>query len=877
MLNTDMMRSLLLSFCRRLLNGRLDSRLWRRGLAALLGLGLTLMLSGWPLAVTAQDVPLDEPTLQGVPTDTLPTTSLEAGRFYHRQGRYAQALAAWEQATAEFAVAGDRHQQALSLSYVSMVQQDLGNWSAAETAIAQSLELLQAETTPPAILLAQALNTQATLRFNQSQFQPAFEQWQQAEVYYREAGDELGAWGAGINQAQALKELGFYRRANQMLLTINQALANAPDSEVKVTGLRTLSNALQAVGNGRISYDALVYSLTLAKQLGLNRHISGLHHQIGRLALQLGDPQRALTEFQTANRLAGQSLDRLRAQLGMLDVYLLDGQWSTARAVATPLYEQLVTLPPSRDQIYGAIHLAHQVQQFPSDTESSLSPRQLEQLLIDASAAANQFQDQRAVAHILRERGAIYTQAQQSSRAIELTQQSVNLARSLPADDILAPSAWQLARLLRDQGNRPDAIAVYNQAVNALQTLRGDLIAINQDLQFSFREQVEPVYRELVSLLLEGQPRPSELEQARNTLEGLQLAELDNYFQEACLDLETRTIDQIDPTATVLYPIILPDKLAVIVARPGQTLDYYQTPMGQTDLNWQLRRFLASLHPSSDHRRRLTQAQQLYDLLIRPAEERQLLAGTQTLVFVLDGLLRNIPMAALHDGQQYLIEQYAIALSPGLQLLDAQVLDAQNFQVLVGGISEARGGFTALPAVEQEVETIEELTDSTALLNAEFTSEAVSQAVQNGSADVVHLATHGQFSSNPEETFFLTWEGAINVRELADILQNRQRTGGKAIELLVLSACETATGDDRATLGLAGLAVKSGARSTLATLWPIKDNVAAQLMIDFYEQLQTPGLSRAEALRQAQLNLLAEPSYRDPFFWSPYTLVGNWR
>ncbi|MGB0560830.1 MAG: CHAT domain-containing protein [Spirulinaceae cyanobacterium] len=866
------MRSPLFSFYR-----IAPGRLWRRGLAFGLGLVLAVMFANLPLAGIAQETgPADQPASQAMPAETIPTTPLEAGRVYHRQGRYAEALAAWEQAAADFTAAGDRHQQALSLSYISMVQQDLGNWAVAEAAIVQSLDLLRADSNPPAILLAQALNTQATLLFNQSQFQQAFEQWQQAQTHYQEAGDELGAWGAQINQAQALKELGFYRRANQMLLDINRALADVPDSEVKVTGLRTLSNALQAVGNGRISYDALVYSLDIAQRLGLTPQIAGLHQQIGRLALRLGNPEQALAEFQTAHRTAIHPLDHARAQLGMLDVYLLGAQWPTAGEIAAQLYNQLVTLPPRRGQIYGAIHLAHQVQRFPI-AERPLSPPQLDRLLRDAGATAQMFQDQRAVAHTLRERGAIATQAQQPSRAIELTAQSVALAQSLQADDILAQSAWQLARLRQEQGDRQDAIAAYRQAVNALQALRGDLIAINQDLQFSFREQVEPVYRELVSLLLEGEPSPAELEQARNTIEGLQLAELDNYFQEACLDLETRTIDQIDPTATVLYPIILPDKLAVIVARPGHALDYYQTAIPQATLNRQLRRFLAGLHPSADRRRHLTQAQELYDELIRPAAEQQLLAETKTLVFILDGLLRNVPMAALYDGEQYLIEQYAIALSPGLQLLDAQALDAQNFEVLVGGISEARGGFAALPAVEREVAAIEALTDSKALLNAQFTSQAVSKAVQTGSADVVHLATHGQFSSNPEETFFLTWEGEINVRELADLLLNRQRTGGKAIELLVLSACETAAGDDRATLGLAGLAVKSGARSTIATLWPIKDNVAAQLMIDFYEQLSTAGSSRAEALRQAQLNLLADPSYRDPFFWSPYTLVGNWR
>ena len=160
------------------------------------------------------------------------------------------------------------------------------------------------------------------------------------------------------------------------------------------------------------------------------------------------------------------------------------------------------------------------------------------------------------------------------------------------------------------------------------------------------------------------------------------------------------------------------------------------------------------------------------------------------------------------------------------------------------------------------------------MLNQEFTIEALTKRIQSSQADIIHLATHGQFSSRLEDTFLLTWDGEINVQELSSLLQKRSLD--HAIELLVLSACDTATGDDRAALGLAGLAVKSGARSTLATLWPVQDNAAAILMNQFYQKLQIPGITKAEALRKAQLALMADKIYADPFFWSPFVLVGNW-
>ena len=158
----------------------------------------------------------------------------------------------------------------------------------------------------------------------------------------------------------------------------------------------------------------------------------------------------------------------------------------------------------------------------------------------------------------------------------------------------------------------------------------------------------------------------------------------------------------------------------------------------------------------------------------------------------------------------------AITLSPGLQLLKARSLNPQKESAVVAGISESRNGFRALSAVVSEVKALSQLIPSSTLLNQEFTIEALTKRIQSSEADIIHLATHGQFSSRLEDTFLLTWDGQINVQELSSLLQ--KRSSNHAIELLVLSACDTATGDDRAALGLAGLAVKSGTRSTVATL-----------------------------------------------------------
>ena len=168
----------------------------------------------------------------------------------------------------------------------------------------------------------------------------------------------------------------------------------------------------------------------------------------------------------------------------------------------------------------------------------------------------------------------LYEQTQQWEEAKRLTQQALSLVQAIRAPEIAYQWQWQMGRLLvkTAQGDYTEAIANYTDAVNTLQSLRQDLVATAQDVQLSFRESIEPVYRELVDLLLKDTAKASpsqqqkNLSQARATIEVLNLAELANFFREACLIDKPQSIEQIDPTAAVIYPIILSDRLEVILS-----------------------------------------------------------------------------------------------------------------------------------------------------------------------------------------------------------------------------------------------------------------------------------------------------------------------
>ena len=237
-------------------------------------------------------------------------------------------------------------------------------------------------------------------------------------------------------------------------------------------------------------------------------------------------------------------------------------------------------------------------------------------------------------------------------------------------------------------------------------------------------------------------------------------------------------------------------------------------------------------------------------------------------------------MAALYDGQQYLIEKYGVALSLGLQLLPSKPLVEKKSRVLAAGLVQPPVNFTRfppLPDIQSEFNFIAQAGfSSQQLLNQAFTRKSLEQTIDAKPFNIVHLATHGQFSSQARDTFILAADGPINVTQLDSLLRSRGQDQNEAIELLVLSACQTAVGDSRATLGLAGVAVRAGARSTLASLWHISDRSTAFLIKEFYRQLATGKVTKAEALRQAQLTLLKNPNFKRPGYWAPYVLVGNW-
>lgn len=302
--------------------------------------------------------------------------------------------------------------------------------------------------------------------------------------------------------------------------------------------------------------------------------------------------------------------------------------------------------------------------------------------------------------------------------------------------------------------------------------------------------------------------------------------------------------------------------------------------------------------------RYLVPAQRLYNWLIRTIEPELKQQNINNILFALPPGLRSLPLAALHSGTEFLIEKYSLGLTPSVSLTDLRYVPIQDVQLVALG-SETFKDQAPLPTVGIELKTITEeiWPEGVAILNESFTLANLLKTRESGSYGIIHLATHADFEAGDlSKSYIQLWDSRLLFNQLREL----QFQTGTPVELLVLSACRTALGNEEAELGFAGLAVKAGVKSSLASLWYVSDEGTLGLMTEFYRQLQDSNVHiKSEALRQAQLALLrgeiivaageireshlrggalsqpaqianrATPVLSHPYYWSAFTLVGN--
>ncbi|TAE60780.1 MAG: CHAT domain-containing protein [Nostocales cyanobacterium] len=831
---------------------------------------------------------------QGLTTSVVTVSSpqLTAKNLY-LSGRFAEAVKLLEQA---YKTTDDPVEKAVILSNLALNFQQLGNINQATEAIEEAIAIFQKIPQSPKNLpvWAQVWDVKGNLELAKGKADVALSSWEKSASFYQQLNDSDRATLAQINQAQALQSLGLYRREITLLQNLTKNLEKEPDSLTKAAGFRNLGEALALAGNIQEAQKHLQTSLEIAQKLQSSAAISKSYLSLGNLFYVPGgsteQKNTALSFYEKAAISATSVNEKIPAQLNRLRLFIDLEKWEAAKALYPEIQSQITELPLGRSAIYAQVNLAQRLlemrQKFPAP-----NPETIGKILAVANQQAQQLQDVRSQSFVLGNLGHLYELSQQWSIAEDLTRQALNLSQSIQAPDIAYRWYWQMGRIFCqgktncEQGNIKEAIASYSQAFNTLQTIRGDLIATNKNVQFSFRETVEPVYRRLVDLLLQSSVSSQKnLIQARNVIESLQVAKLQNYLQQSCEDSQLeldQVIDSQDKTSAVIYAIILNNRLEVILKRPNQQLSHYTTS-SQEKIEEVVSRLYENLQEVGSYPEVQEDGQLVYNWLIKPMENELKNSNIKNLIFVLDGPLRKIPMAGLYDGEKYLVEKYSVSLALGLQVREPKPLNRSNMKVLAASLTEPPNnqevsGFSALPNVAVEVKEIKNTGLAVNwIAEKEFTTQNFNQKLNSSNFDVVHLATHGLFGADRENTFVVTADGKLKIDDFDQLFSNQRENRNHKIELLLLSACQTATGNDQEVMGIAGTTVQAGASSAIASLWDLDDEASVPFMKEFYQNLGKPNVSRAEALRLAQQSLLKNPEYDHPRYWAPYVLVGSW-
>ena len=731
--------------------------------------------------------------------------------------------------------------------------------------------------------------------FVQGHFAQAAQAWEQAARGFEAEDMQNEQAQALLYLAESLYNLGQYRRAGVTLQLANRLASEVNNGALAATILGRLGNVAFALGLEQEAEQYLTTALTQARTLEDSALVASLLNDRGNVLAMQKRYSEALGSF-TESTVLAEAINRpslaVTALINAAWSSLLEGQLTASKDRLDLAFTQVKILEDSHEKAREllSIGLAYDhLRQVLQRSNQKLVSQSAKAFQISAEMA-HRLKDHRTASYGWGHLGHLYETEGRLEEAMELTRRALHAAQQASAPESLYQWEWQIGRLLRQQGKKDDAILAYRRAVYTLQPIRHEVTHGFPVQTKSFRDAIGPLFFELVDLLLKQADETTDdvlkqtiLGNARRTTEQFKTAELQDYFRDNCVEAalsKKRNVDEIvrgiEQTA-IVYPILLPDRLELLISFQSEgkaELKRERVPVTLEVLSKEVR-VLRRLLEKRTTRQYLPHAQNVYAWLIQPIRHYLKRFDIQTIVFVPDGPLRTIPLGALHDGEEFLIEQYALAITPGIVLTDPRPINREDIKFLSVGLTDSVQGFPSLPNVASEIQTLKELFGGRVLLNQQFQVDELEQEMKDERPTIVHIASHAKFDGEAKKTFLLAFDEKLTMDRLDELIglyQFRETP----LDLLTLSACETAAGDDRAALGLAGVAVKAGARSALATLWFINDKATSELVTEFYRQLQNTSLSKAVALQNAKKQLMRHPTYQHPGYWSPFLLINNW-
>jgi len=793
---------------------------------------------------------------------------------------------------------------------------------------------LAQETVSPEKLMEQGQSA-----YQQGAFTQAMQYWTEAGRRYERDGKTREEIKAQVNLTQALYQTGHYKEAGSILIDSGKLADRIGDPLLKAIVQGRLGSVLFALGDNGQALHAIEEGLASARALDNSALAATMLNDQGNILTADGRYSSAVAAYTESSILAKASHQPSLTTIALINAgraTIQEGSIDTAKARLDIAAQEIVSMPDSFDKANAWLSLGDAYEEIVQPRIGDVSSRNVVQrtllaakssrgvelqpgtpptqgpaatpppdkqppqkmpgtlpappiLRLAAEAYWNAIQvatkigDSRNESYGWGYLGHLYETQHRTDEALDLTRRAILAAQQVSSPESQYRWHWQTARLLRSKGQINEAMAAYQRAIETLQPIRSEFMVGGQNRRFSFRETTGNLFFELSDLLLQRASstpdlaaRQHLLRQAQDTVELYKAAELQDYFRDECVATARSTstaVAQESKSTAIVYPIILADRMELLVSMPAG-LKQFIVPVTGEQLTEEIRAFRLDLEDRSNNAYR-PHAQKLYQWLIHPMEADLADAHITTLVFVPDGPLRTIPMGPLHDGTKFLIERYAVATTPGLTLTDPRPLNRKQIRLFSMGLTEAVQGFPALPYVGNELKAVQAIYGGKQVLNEEFRAGKVERDLNEQPYNMIHIASHGKVESDVTKSFVLTFDDRITMDRLSHLVGLfEMRT--VPLELLTLSACETAAGDDRAALGLAGMAIKAGAKSALATLWFIDDEATAELITEFYKNLQDPATSKAMALQQAQLTLLKNPERAHPGLWAPFLLINNW-
>ena len=736
------------------------------------------------------------------------------------------------------------------------------------------------------------LMSQGDAFFQQGDFQSAAKQWEKSLALFEDSASRR--IDILTRLAAAYQNLGMH---SAVFKTLDQAISLAEQTQDVMRSalvLNHLSDAWLSIGDSKEALLLANNSIADARFAQEPNVLARALNSQGNALIILQRYPEAIKAYKESTKLAEQVSDlelAVRVSINRLKAEMSYSSQENVIRIREEVHAMISSLPHGYEKANSLVSFGRQsqfiLQSFTLAKRQEVI-RSTYQAFMDAAQIAKHKQNNYLTSIAYGYLGQLYEQEHRLNLALSFTRQAIFFARQGNNPHILYRWYWQQGRIFKAQAQLEPAIAAYRLASVTLKSIQPVLEIGYRVLPGTFDEVVKPVYYGLADLLLQKATKTQDagaqqylLKEVVATVELVKVAELQDYFQDDCilaLQSKATELDQISSHTAILYPIPLQDRLVIIISMLGK----FHQAVVQVSAE-QVNQFTGNLRVGLQTRpnnRFLYYAQQLYDWLIRPIETLLTAQQIDTLVVVPDGKLRLIPFSTLHDGKHFLIEKYAMGLTPGLTLIDPKPIRWDNNKILLVGLSDAVQEYPPLPNVLKELQTIQDITQGIAnskrLLNTQYSIENLRNHLKATEYSVIHLATHGEFNTDPEQTYLLTYQEKMTINELQEVIGLGQFRE-KPLELLTLSACKTAVGDDRAALGLAGVAIKAGARSALATLWFIDDEATSIAVTEFYRQLvQHPGISKAKALQNVQKKLIAQVRYWHPSYWAPFLLIGNW-